>query len=141
MKTKPNAVDQAIRERLRLSDEQFAFYMKNREIIQDLLRERKTTLTCDEELKTIIAEEIQSMIGGKKRNSLKVMKCQMFLHISNDELEPMSNVQISKLAGVSEQAIGQNIKSGIRKLRQHPLLRQGGELHDYFLKEDEAWLR
>jgi DNA-directed RNA polymerase sigma subunit (sigma70/sigma32) len=137
----PNAVDQAIREWLMLNDKQFAFYMKNREQIQDLLRKRRSKLDSDDELKAIISDQIKQMMKSRKNNSVKIMDCQIFLHFNSDESGELTQPEIGKLAGLSKQRVGQSIASGIRKLRQHPLLKEGGELYDYFLKEDKRWLK
>jgi len=141
MKIKPNAVDQAIREWLGLNDDQFAFYMNNREQIQDLLRKRRAMLDSDNELTEIINDEISRMMKSKKRNSVKLLKCQVYLHFQKDDSGELSHVEIGELANISKQCVGQVIRSGLRKMSQHPLLKKGGELNDYFLKEDKRWLK
>jgi len=140
MNIQPNAVDQAIREWLRLNDKQFAFYMENREQIQDLLRKRRAMLDSDDELKGIINDQISRMMKSKKRNSIKILECQAYLHYQSDNGGSLKKVEIGKLAGTTGEYIGICVSGGIQKMRQHPLLKEGGELNGYFNKENKRWL-
>lgn len=134
MKHTVNEIDQALREKLRMNDTQFAWYLDHREEVIDKLKSYKKAKH------DIIEDFTEDLKKSKKRNSAQLLICNVYLHYENNDFSELENVEIAELAGVSPAYVGQCINSTLTQLRKDPLFKRDGEFSNAFEKENLRWL-
>jgi len=114
-----NETDEAVRRHYELNDQQYQFYLNNRQWILEKIRHDQLNLRESQDLKEKVQNLEQEAKLSNKRNSADVLEYNVVLQYMDGGVEPRKAAQIAKMAGCTKPLIRHYRDTAYRDLRVH----------------------